>query len=291
MNSVEPLLSLEQIKQTNLRLFHQYSNQLIESELATAMAYTLKPKSKYVRPLLIACVAATKLEHTLTQKAMLAIELVHTYSLIHDDLPAMDDDHTRRGQPSCHIAFDESTAILAGDALLTEAFSLLSDPTLGYPSEQLALCQILADASGRYGMALGQWQDLHPGNTIDEKSITSMYKLKTGKLIEAAIKMGMTCLDNIDANTKQALMNIGQKLGLAFQIKDDLLDLLPESKTGKPQYSDQNNHKQTYLNLFDKQGLEQQLIQMKQSIYDELNQLRTKPYTLMEFIEETLSQP
>ena len=128
MNSADPLISLEQIRQKTHAILHAYTRQLVESPLSVAMSYTLKPKSKCIRPLIIACIASSELEQTLTQKAMLAIELVHTYSLIHDDLPAMDDDRTRRGQASCHIAFDESTAILAGDALLTEAFLYSATP-------------------------------------------------------------------------------------------------------------------------------------------------------------------
>ena len=122
-------------------------------------------------------------------------------------------------------------------------------------------------------MALGQWQDLHPKDMHDETSITSMYRLKTGKLIEAAIKMGSICVDYADPIYLETFMNIGPTLGLAFQIKDDLLDLLPESQTGKPQFSDQEQNKHTYLALFDKQTLEHQLNHMKKTIHDELNRL------------------
>lgn len=290
MNLVDPV-PLSALRKTTIDLFAEYQHQLVESELAQAMAYTLKPKSKLIRPLLIACIAHSTLHQALTQKAMLAIELIHTYSLIHDDLPAMDNDNMRRGQASCHLAFDESTAILAGDALLTEAFEILSDPSINQPAQQIELCHILAKASGRQGMALGQWQDLHPKTSPNATSITKMYALKTGKLIEAAFAMGMVCANIPTSKEQSILTTIGQTLGVAFQIKDDLLDLLPEHTTGKPQFSDQDQNKQTYLALYDKKSLEDQLDGMRKSILNPLNMLSPRPCQLIQLIDEILAQP
>ena len=289
MNLVNNPLDLGTIKIAVVDCFDQYQSTLQETPLSTAMAYTLKPKSKLFRPTIIACLAQNHLSSVLTQRAMLAIELIHTYSLIHDDLPAMDNDDLRRGQKSCHLAFDESTAILAGDALLTEAFELLSDPVLDQPQAQLRLCHTLAHASGRMGMALGQWQDLHPQEPLDLNAIEAMYALKTGKLIEAAFTMGIIVGGIQSSHSIQILQQVSQALGIAFQIRDDLLDLEPEEVSGKPQHSDAAQNRKTYLAIMGKNHAQTKLSALKNTMISQLHTLPEATEALESLIVETLS--
>ena len=223
------------------------------SKLSRAMLYTFEPDSKLLRPMLLAGTAVDlgSQDWTLIEHAATAIECVHVYSLIHDDLPAMDDDALRRGQASCHITFDESTAILAGDALLTLAFDILATPSLAQPELQTQLIHCLTQASGHQGMAQGQVLDLHH-MTADTslETLKSIYRLKTGKLIEAAVTMGMLIAQSQEKDRQTALHAFSQKLGLAFQIQDDIVDIEASSlESGKPQNSDGERTKPTYPSL------------------------------------------
>lgn len=291
MNSASDTTALATLYEQVNSILTTYHHKLSESVLAQAMAYTLKPKSKLVRPLLVACLAHESIKSPLTQKAIIAIELIHTYSLIHDDLPAMDNDASRRGQASCHVAYDESTAILAGDALLTEAFELLTTPELAQTKNQLSLCQILAQASGRHGMALGQWHDLHPPKQADEAHLKSMYQLKTGKLIEASIQMGIVCANRYEDTDTRCLKSIGQQLGIAFQLKDDLLDLMPEHTTGKPQFSDYKNNKHTYLSIYTEAELIKKLNIVHQQIHQKIASLKHQNRLLSILVDQILTLP
>ncbi|MCJ8315384.1 MAG: polyprenyl synthetase family protein, partial [Pseudomonadales bacterium] len=165
-----------------------------------------------------------------------ALEMLHCYSLIHDDLPAMDDDDLRRGKATNHIKFDEATAILAGDALLTMAFEVLSNTTL---SNQIKIkqIQILAKASGANGMVAGQSIDLDAtGKEIDFEQLKNMHKLKTGALILASVQIGALCEPSITADQQQTSKHYAEKIGLAFQVIDDVLDVESDTQTlGKPQ--------------------------------------------------------
>ena len=186
-----------------------------------------------------------------------ALELVHAYSLVHDDLPAMDNDDLRRGKPTCHKAFDEATAILAGDALQTLAFELLArDPVLAVePVQRLAMLVQLAQAAGSAGMAGGQAIDLDAvGKPLTLAGLEDMHARKTGALIRAAVALGALSAPNIDTARLAQLDTYARAIGLAFQITDDILDVESDTATlGKPQGSDQKHAKPTYPALL---GLE-----------------------------------
>lgn len=245
--------------------------------LIAAMKYSLLNGGKRIRPLLVyasaqACQA--NLHHA--DVAALAIEMVHAYSLVHDDLPAMDDDDLRRGQPTCHIAFDEACAILAGDALQTEAFSLLSRPIDGLlPVQQLSMLQTLAFASGAYGMAGGQSLDLEAVNqTVDLTYLETMHNHKTGALIKAAVIMGAQCQASLDSQTKAALESYADAIGLAFQVQDDILDVTSDTQTlGKTQGADAALNKPTYVSLLGLDGAQLKAKQLHESALDALSPL------------------
>jgi geranylgeranyl pyrophosphate synthase len=221
------------------------------TRLHEAMRYSVLDGGKRVRPMLLFCTARTLgLMETQVEGAACAIELVHAYSLVHDDLPAMDDDDLRRGRPSCHKAYDEATALLVGDALQTLAFQLLaSDATLpAAPEIRLALIQLLAEASGTGGMAGGQALDVAaPGRQPSIGEIEAMYGRKTGALIRASVLMAAACAPGIAQRQHAALAAFAAPIGLAFQIQDDLLDVLGDTATlGKKTGADRAHGKPTY---------------------------------------------
>lgn len=233
----------------------------IEPKLQEAMRYALFNGGKRVRPLLIYLVNQLldgNIAHA--DKAACAIECIHSYSLVHDDLPAMDDDDLRRGKPTCHIAFDEATAILAGDGLQCFAFELLCDAIL--PSEtRVSMIKVLAHASGDRGMVAGQAFDLnHVGKPLTIDQLATMHRFKTGALINAAIELGyLSALDTNEAH-RTALLHYGDAIGLAFQVKDDILDIEGDTETlGKPQGSDIALNKPTYPSLLGLEGAKEKL--------------------------------
>jgi geranylgeranyl diphosphate synthase type II len=175
-----------------------------------------------------------------------AVELIHAYSLVHDDLPSMDDDDLRRGVPTCHIAFDEATALLAGDALQTLAFELLAN--VPDPARAASMVGALARASGAAGMAGGQAIDLASvGQKIEYTALRNMHEMKTGALIRGAVRLGALAADDIDDATLTMLDQYGHRIGLAFQIQDDILDVEGDTATlGKRQGADQALDKPTY---------------------------------------------
>lgn len=222
--------------------------------LHAAQRYSVLGGGKRLRPLLVYCtgealgVAATTLDAPAA-----AVELIHAYSLVHDDLPAMDDDDLRRGQPTTHRAFDEATAILAGDALQVLAFSLLAQDqanTLS-PTARLKMIQILADASGTRGMAGGQALDLAAvGCRLTVAELEAMHRLKTGALIRASVLIAATCAPELAPQQWQALDEYSQDVGLAFQIQDDILDVEGTPKTlGKNTGVDAARAKPTYPSI------------------------------------------
>jgi farnesyl diphosphate synthase len=176
--------------------------------------------------------------------------MIHTYSLIHDDLPAMDDDDLRRGQPTCHKAFDEATAILAGDALQALSYELLTNDTNAGLSDahRIQMLKLLTQASGAHGMAGGQAVDLASvGKTLTLEQLEAMHRLKTGALIRASILLGAMCNPDTSADELNMLDNYSRCIGLSFQIQDDILDVISNTETlGKPQGSDQKQQKPTY---------------------------------------------
>jgi len=179
-----------------------------------------------------------------------AVEMIHAYSLIHDDLPAMDNDDLRRGQPTCHKAFDEATAILAGDALQALAFEIMAGRNSCHANtaRPFEMLHLLAKASGFNGMAGGQAIDLASvGKTLSLQQLEAMHRLKTGALIRASILLGAMCGPDTDDATLDILANYADCIGLSFQIQDDILDVVGDTeKLGKPQGSDQKLRKPTY---------------------------------------------
>lgn len=236
------------------------------AHLHEAMRYAVLGEGKRLRPLLVyaagAALGAPPLPGTSTDAldhAAAAIELVHAYSLVHDDLPAMDDDALRRGRPTVHIAFDEATAILVGDALQAAAFAVLADAPAP-PERVLAAVRELARAAGSQGMCGGQAIDMAmTGGRQSLDALAAMHRLKTGALIEAAVVMG-GLLRGADEARLGALRRVGALLGLGFQIKDDLLDAQADSATlGKTAGKDEAQGKSTYVTLLGLDGARDRL--------------------------------
>ena len=228
--------------------------------LREAMSYSLLAGGKRLRPLLVllSCeVCGGRVEEALP--AACAIEMIHTYSLIHDDLPAMDDDDLRRGRPSNHIRFGEATAILAGDALLTLAFEVLTRDVRP-PTVAAACCADLASAAGAVGMVGGQMADLQ-GEELgihDVTGLESIHRRKTGRLLSCALTLGAR-IAGADAASQHALEKYGECVGLAFQIADDLLDATGESqRMGKAVQKDADNGKITYPGFLGEEESRQQ---------------------------------
>ena len=221
------------------------------TRLHQAMRYSVLGGGKRVRPMLLFCTARTLgISEARVEAAACAIELVHVYSLVHDDLPAMDDDDLRRGRPSCHKAYDEATAVLVGDALQSLAFQLLaSDAALpAVPQARVRLIQLLAEASGTAGMAGGQAIDIAvQGRQPSVAEVEAMYARKTGALIRASVMMAAACAPAIADAEREALAAFAAPLGLAFQIQDDLLDVLGDTATlGKATGADHAHGKPTH---------------------------------------------
>lgn len=223
--------------------------------LAKAMHYACLNGGKRLRPLLV--FSAGELfgasKEALTPVA-LAVEFIHCYSLIHDDLPAMDNDDLRRGKPTCHKVFGEAEAILAGDALLTLAFELLShEDQLSHLNQLtvLKIIRVLAKASGSYGMVKGQSLDLGAqGKTLSLENLMEMHRAKTGALIAASVQCGALASEAADEADLFELHNFGNAIGLCFQIKDDILDAMSNSETlGKTTGQDVKNQKCTFVTL------------------------------------------
>ena len=220
--------------------------------LHQAMRYSVLGGGKRIRPMLVyAAGRAVGSEIERLDSAACAIEMIHVYSLIHDDLPAMDDDDLRRGRATCHMAYDEATAILAGDALQPLAFQVLGeDPSL--PAEsRITMIQMLARASGSNGMAGGQAIDLESeGKQLTLDELEDMHARKTGALILGSVMLGAHTNPSTSPAHLQALEAYGRDIGLAFQIQDDILDEVGDTQTlGKPQGSDREKNKSTFVSL------------------------------------------
>lgn len=226
-----------------------------DSKLLDAARYSVLRGGKRLRPALVYAAAdAAGASPDAADAAAIAVELLHAYSLIHDDLPAMDDDALRRGQPTTHIAFDEATAILAGDALQALAFSILGEADSRTDQMRVKQLNLLGEAVGFRGMALGQAIDLESeGKALSLDALKAMHAKKTGALITASVLMGATC-GNPSDDDWDALTQAGQAIGLAFQIQDDILDeVAPTETLGKTQGRDQILGKSTFPGLL---GLE-----------------------------------
>lgn len=246
------------------------------SRLYEAMHYSVMIGGKRIRPLL-AYAACETMGGSLEQAdaGACALELIHSYSLVHDDLPAMDDDDLRRGQPTTHKAFDEACAILVGDGLQAMAFEVLTKPTLNkLPADiTLKMVQVLAKASGSQGMVGGQAIDLASvGKKLDQKALEFMHRHKTGALIEASVILG--ALSSGQSNMKQInqLEQYAQVIGLAFQVQDDILDIESDTQTlGKTQGSDIAHNKPTYPALLGMDGAKQYVQKLHQQAIDILS--------------------
>jgi geranylgeranyl diphosphate synthase type II len=223
-----------------------------QPRVVAAMRHSLMAGGKRVRPVL--CMAAAEAlggEALSTLPAALALEMIHTYSLIHDDLPALDDDELRRGQPTCHTRFDEATAILAGDALLTLAFEVLAkEGAARAPSDAAIWLKVLARmaaAAGYRGMVEGQMRDLAAeGRRLDVDDLRALHALKTGELLQAAVACG-AMIAKADAEQLSALEAYGRNVGLAFQVADDVLNVTGDpDKLGKAVGTDVDRQKNTY---------------------------------------------
>ncbi|OUS02214.1 geranyl transferase [Gammaproteobacteria bacterium 54_18_T64] len=260
------------------RVEQQLENSLAPANdlsLNAALRYTTLDQGKRIRPCLAYAAA-----HSLgavngdTDRIATALELIHCYSLIHDDLPAMDDDDLRRGRPTCHIAYDEATAILAGDGLQALAFEQLTRLTQVSATTALALVRELAQAAGAAGMVKGQAMDLYATDTrVDLPYLETMHAHKTGDLIVASISMGAQSSGCADSSTLNRLRSYGRAIGLAFQVKDDILD--SEGNTallGKQAGADQLHNKSTYTSLLGDEGAKKMLAQLHEQAISTLQQ-------------------
>lgn len=254
------------------------------SHLQKAMQYAVLNGGKRIRPLLVYATAHCFTEDlTIADHAAVAVEFIHCYSLIHDDLPAMDDDDLRRGKPSCHKMFDEATAILAGDALQAYSFEQLTSLPAAFSHDlQIRMIQILANSIGPQGMAEGQMQDiLAVGKTLELQALETMHAKKTGALITASVLLGALAGQCQDETVLAQLNQFATHIGLAFQIHDDILDI--EATTdilGKPQGADRAKQKPTYPALFGIASSKQKMKLLYQAAMDCLTGLNVRIDTL-----------
>lgn len=248
----------------SLGAFLADTRQQLEAALANTLSHSANPKlkaaihysllggGKRLRPALVRAVSqligASKDTWLIPAQA---IEMIHVYSLVHDDLPAMDDDDTRRGKPSSHKRFNEATAILVGDALQAEAFHLLANDSRLSDQQARAMIALLANHAGCNGMVAGQLFDLEAeGKKLVPEQLERLHRLKTAALIQAAVLMGAHCLPHPDEQLLSLLGDYAQALGLGFQITDDILDATGSSdQLGKPEGSDDQQNKTTYVSL------------------------------------------
>jgi len=254
-------------------------------DLHEAMRYAVLNGGKRVRAVLAyATGEALGAPAVLLDGAACAVELIHAYSLIHDDLPCMDDDDLRRGVPTCHIRFGEATALLAGDAMQPLAFRILSHKSMAVlPAERLLrMINILAVASGSRGMAGGQAIDLAAeGQSLSLPELENMHIHKTGALIRASVQLGALCAQDTDETQLKKLDHYAKCIGLAFQIRDDILDVEADTETlGKPQGADIARNKATYPALLGMQGAKKMAEELCEDAIDSLSSMGNKASVL-----------
>ena len=258
---------------TALEKYFRLPENLPQAGLAEAMRYSLLAGGKRIRPMLV--LEFCRIAGGNMEKAMpvaCGIEMLHTYSLIHDDLPCMDNDTLRRGKPTNHVVYGECTAVLAGDTLQAEAFGSILRADL--PAERRAACaSILADAVGIDGMCCGQYLDmLWEGRKLSEQELTDINSRKTGALLAAACQMGVAAAGGSQIML-DAAGHFGAAIGMAFQIRDDMLDVLStEEELGKPIGSDEQENKNTYMVLLGKEGCEQTIAKLTKFAKDILSE-------------------
>ena len=264
-------------------LDHALGAHLGDSKLLEAARYSVLRGGKRLRPALVyAAAEAVGASQDAADAAAISVELLHAYSLIHDDLPAMDDDALRRGQPTTHIAFDEATAILAGDALQALAFSIHGQDDSRTNVVRVKQLRLLGDAVGFQGMALGQAVDLESeGKAVSLDALKAMHAKKTGALITASLLMGAACGEASDSDW-DALTQAGEAIGLAFQIQDDILDETVSTETlGKTQGRDQMLGKSTFPSLMGIEASEQEASALVEIALNALAQI-DKDTTMLE---------
>jgi geranylgeranyl diphosphate synthase type II len=234
----------------------RFSGEEASAGLEEAMRYSLLAGGKRIRPVLaLATADAIDLDQAGVLPLAAAIELIHTYSLIHDDLPAMDNDDLRRGRPTCHRAFGEAVAILAGDGLYAEAFNLLLSAQQGDPADILAAARALALATGVSGMVGGQYLDVAGSAPAGAAGLRRLHELKTGRLIAASIECVLLLAGYHERATMTYFRTFAGELGVLFQIVDDILDVTGSPETlGKPQGTDERLGKRTYVTEFGLDG-------------------------------------
>jgi len=292
------LASLHQhIKQRLDASLQDFINDLPDAapRLKESMLYALTNGGKRMRPLLVHLVGNMLDIPDNDQRAIsMAIECIHAYSLVHDDLPAMDDDDLRRGNPTCHIAFDEATAILAGDALQTQAFSIVAEhPMSAFANHRRAqLVAVLARAAGYSGMCGGQAIDLAAtGKQITLAELQHLHQLKTGALLTACVEMVCLVTEQLDSNHQQLLCRFANRIGLAFQVQDDILDVTASTETlGKPKGSDEARGKNTFPSLLGLDGARQELAKLHQEALQALDGLPYNTDYLVAFTDLMVSR-
>jgi len=254
------------------------SENTLPVQLHQAMRYAVLGGGKRIRPLLVyaAGQASGARQHALDVTAC-SVECIHAYSLVHDDLPAMDDDDLRRGNPTCHKVYGEAEAILAGDALQALAFFLLAHADMGAISShrRLQMIELLSQASGSRGMVGGQSLDLAAtGKQLDIAQLEDMHIHKTGALIRASVLLGALCVENLADEQKQALDHYGKYTGLAFQVQDDILDVTGNTEQlGKETGADSALNKPTYPSLLGLAGARERARELHQAALDSLDGL------------------
>ena len=256
-----------------------------EHNLAEAIRYSVIGGGKRIRPAMVyAAGEAMGVSTDLLDIPACAVEMIHAYSLIHDDLPAMDDDDLRRGRPTCHKAFDEATAMLAGDALQALAYEILAkdDHEELTPEHRIQMLSLLTEASGAHGMAGGQAVDLASvGKQLTLQQLEHMHRLKTGALIRASILLGGMCKQDISEDELKMLSDYALCIGLSFQIQDDILDVIGDTETlGKPQGSDQEQEKPTFPAILGLEESRQRAIQQHELALKVLEPLDEKADSL-----------
>jgi geranylgeranyl diphosphate synthase type II len=254
----------------------QFSTEPGTDGLAEAMRYSLLAGGKRIRPVLaLATASALEREPQTVLPLAAALELIHTYSLIHDDLPAMDDDDLRRGRPTCHVKYGEAVAILAGDGLYAEAFRHLLHEQQGEPKRVLEAAAELAAATGVSGMVGGQYVDVRGLVPDGEVSLRRLHELKTGRLIAASVECVLLLTSGVAATTRLAgFRAFAAELGVLFQIVDDILDVTgTEDSLGKPRGSDERHGKLTYVSQYGVEGARQMAADSHRNARDALSRV------------------
>ncbi|MGJ8691980.1 MAG: (2E,6E)-farnesyl diphosphate synthase [Thalassotalea sp.] len=285
------LANLEEFQQRIYHFLNDKIDQLTvnDPKLLEAMRYGLLIGGKRMRPYLVYITGqALNIKLSDLDGIAAAIECIHAYSLLHDDLPAMDDDDLRRGQPTCHKAFDEATAILAGDSLQTLAFDILANHSFSetIKPKQIKLIQQLSKASGYEGMCGGQALDLAATDQqISLAQLEQLHLLKTGALLQASILMAAECAEQITADEKNSLAKFATLIGLAYQVQDDIIDITStEAELGKPAGSDVAANKSTYPSLLGLSGAQQKADELFQQ---SLQALACLPYNTQNLADFT----